>query len=157
MSGTRLDPVRRLHVLAAALPGCALAERVLDAPLDAVWDIAGDLEAGVPRYEKSIDQVRVSAVDTETLLVDTRDSLGRRRAFEAVLRQGWCWMQSGRLLVGLAASAEGSRTRLAHLEGTTSRLSAPLVPLIRRKLEHELAQIERIVQAEAGTAGRPDA
>src|SRR4051794_26373395 len=44
-----LDPVRRLRVLAAAIPGAAVAESVLDAPFDDVWSAATDFENAVPK------------------------------------------------------------------------------------------------------------
>ena len=47
----RLDRVRQLRVLGAALPGVAVVERVLDAPFDEVWSFLSDLERSVPMFD----------------------------------------------------------------------------------------------------------
>ena len=49
-----LDPVQRMRVLVAGLPHVALAERVIEAPFEAVWAIAGDLVNGVPRFDRPL-------------------------------------------------------------------------------------------------------
>jgi hypothetical protein len=68
MSGHHLDPVARLRIMAAAYPGCARVERVLDAPFDAVWAVAGDLEQGVPRFDRMRTRQRRSTPWLETLV-----------------------------------------------------------------------------------------
>jgi hypothetical protein len=129
-----LDPVVRLRVLAAALPGSAVVERVLDAPFDAVWAIAGDLEGGVRRFEASVAHAKVTARHGDRMQLLSYGRLGPPIRFEVVLREGWCWMQSRLFIVGMAARPEGKQTRFAHLEGT--RLSAGRLagPLLRRKM-----------------------
>lgn len=146
MTDEELDPIRRLRILAAIHPGCALAEALLDAPFDAVWAIAGDLEQGVPRYEPTVKDVRIVQRRRERIVLTTGDVRGRRQTFEAILRPGWCWMQSGSLLIGMAARAEHNRTRTAHLEGTRAAVGRPPSPQLEHKLRVELARIEQLAQ-----------
>lgn len=145
MSDHHLDPVRRLRVLAGALPGCAYVERVLDVPFDAAWAVGGDLVAGVPRFESTVSRVEVERHDGDRLVLTTHGLVGPRRTFEAILRPGWCWMQSGPILVGMAATPTGDgRTLFAHLEGTRFGATRVLRPLLRRKMRGELDRIEQL-------------
>jgi hypothetical protein len=125
-----IDPVTRLRALAAALPHTVLHERVIDAPLERVWSIAGDLEHGVPLFEGGINAVEVEDREGELLRVTTHHPLGIRVQLDAVLRTGWCVMHSRFADIGMAASAEGdgSHTRFAHYEGSPwlGRLGHPL-------------------------------
>lgn len=146
-----LDPVRRLRVMAATYPGCGYVERVLDAPFDMVWAVAGDLAGGVPRFEATVSRVEVEEGRGGRLLVTTHAPLGPPRTFEAILEPGWCWMQSGPLLVGMAATPVGSgATRFAHLEGTRLGVTRPLRPLLRRKMRGELDRIEALARRRSG-------
>jgi hypothetical protein len=144
-----LDPVRRLHVLAAAMPGAALAEAVLEAPFDDVWAAATDFENAVPRIELFIGRARVVSREGERVSVQiTPPMLGRPQPLEVVLRPGWCWMVSPLLVAGMAAVPEGERTRFAHLEALTipgARLAAPLLSA-KMALAGELKRIERIAR-----------
>jgi hypothetical protein len=151
-----LDPIRRLHVLAAALPGVALVEERLDAPFDAVWSIAGDLEGGVPRFEDQIASVEVTGRQDERLRIIIHLRRGPDTSWNVLLRPGWCWMQStrGGLLVGMAAVPEpDGRTRFAHAEGTRARPGGLFAPVLRRKIRKEIRIIERLARAEAGARG----
>lgn len=153
MSDARLDPVRHLRVLAGAMPGCAYVERTLDAPFDAVWGVAGDLIAGVPAFEQTVRRVAVERGEGDRLIVTTHGPIGPPRVFEAILRPGWCWMQSGPVLVGMAATPAGpERTRFAHLEGTRFAATGILRPLLRRKMRAELDRIE-LLASSGGTGG----
>lgn len=120
------DPVRRLRVIAAATPGAALHERVLDEPFDTVWAVAADLEGELPRWLfADIRAVRVSPTGSEARVVGHS---GLRARFDVVLRPGWCLMQSRFLLGGMAAAPEGGATRFAFLGAFRGPLR-PLAPL----------------------------
>ena len=54
-----IDPIDRLTILAAALPGALVRQRQITAPFDAVWRVVADLEQATPRYEPSVAHVRV--------------------------------------------------------------------------------------------------
>jgi hypothetical protein len=139
-----LDPVRELRILSGVHQGSVRIERLIDAQLDAVWAVAGDLEHGVPRYERETSAVRVEA-DGGQLSVIAYDGAGRSLTFQAILRRGLCWMQSGDVLIGLAARPEGRRTRLAHLERTDPDAGALRRWTLRRKIRSELARIDALV------------
>lgn len=141
-----LDPVRRLRVLAGAVPGAAYAEAVLDAPFDAVWDVVTDFEGGVPRFETFVRRQVVLAREGERVRLRTTTPLGSA-AVDVVLRPGWCWMQSSLLVIGMAAVADGTATRFAHLEALRRPALARLArPLIGLKLPGELRSIERLAR-----------
>ncbi|MFE9426589.1 hypothetical protein ACFYNO_26915 [Kitasatospora sp. NPDC006697] len=131
-----LDPVRRLRILAAALPGGTyrLRELVLPAPLDRVWAVAADLEAELPHLLPSVRSFRfTSGTDAdERRTAHAVGVLGQRADFEVVLRPGWCLMQSRFVLGAMAAVPEGDGTRFATLGGLRSPAARLLRPLTGR-------------------------
>ena len=143
-----LDPVRRLRVMAAALPGTALVERVLDAPYDdvvAMWD---DLEHAVPDLDPMVRSLRILSRDGDRLRIEARQVLMPVPVqFDVELLPGWCWMQSRTYLVGMAAVPVGDgRTHYAHLEGAPWRIGRLVRPLIRRLVRLDVAGVERVAQ-----------
>jgi hypothetical protein len=130
-----LDAVRRLHVLAGAVPGAVAAESVLPASFDQVWAVAADLEAELPRYLPDVRSLRITRADGEQLEADARGYAGLRARFDIVLRPGWCVMRSRFLLGAMAAVAEGDRTRFAFLAGAQlpgQRLVGPALGVVGR-------------------------
>ena len=150
-----LDRVRRLHVLAAAIPGAVVRDRRMNAPFDAVWSIAGDLEGGVPRFEPLVSSARILWRDGDRLTLATRGRGGGFR-FDVELRPGWCLMQEQRrrYLVGMAAEPDPedpARTRFAHLEGVPRTAGRLLTPLVGLAVLNDLRGIERLaIQAGEG-------
>jgi hypothetical protein len=147
-----LDPVRRLRVLAAGVPGAAVVERVLDAPFDAVWTTATDFEHDVPKIELFIGSAQVLSRVGERLEARiTPRLLGRPQPLHVVLRPGWCWMVSPMAVAGMAAVPIGERTRFGHLEALTvpgGRFMAPLL-VAKMRLARELERIERLARERA--------
>lgn len=138
----QLDTVARLRVLAAGLPHVAWAERVIPATFADVWSLVGDLEHGAPSYETGLRRVEISARDGDRLELEARGALGVRQALTAELRPGWCLMQSGGFVIGIAASAESeTSTRVAHFEGIPG-WGRWLRPLIGWKVRRELQTME---------------
>lgn len=144
---TELDPVRRMRVLAAAMPHAAFLERVLDAPFGAVWRVASDLERGTPQWEKNVAALVVLEREGERLEVEIRSPFGIRLRADAVLRPGWCVMQGRLFAVGMAAAPEGERTRFAHFEALRLPGSRVLRPLLRHRIHHEFESLERLARA----------
>jgi hypothetical protein len=153
--GVELDPIRRLRVLAAATPGAAVAEGVLDAPFEAVWAAATDFEQ-VHGIEIFVAQAHIRArqPDAETggerLELEYRPRpFGPRDVLDIDLRPGWCWMQSRLAIAAMAAVPEGNdRTRFAHLEALRlpgARLARPLLSA-KMALARELRRFERQAQ-----------
>jgi hypothetical protein len=156
-----LDPIRRLHALAAAIPGAAVAEDVLDAPFDAVWAVATDFEH-VGGIEILIKEARIRSrtpdPDTggERVEVEYKPRpVGPRDVIEVDLRPGWCWMQSPLAVAAMAAVPEGERTRFAHLEAVRfpgRRLFGPLLAA-KMALVRELRRFERKAQERVRARG----
>ena len=145
-----LDPIRRLEVLAAAIPGAAIAEAVLDAPFDDVWAAATDFEQGVPRIEVLIGRAEVVSREGERMEVRiTPPLIGPSQRLDVVLRPGWCWMVSKLAVAGMAAVPAGpDRTHFAHLEALTvpgGRFAGPLMSA-KMALARELRRIERLAR-----------
>jgi hypothetical protein len=150
-----LDPIRRLHVLAAAIPGAAVAEGVLDAPFDAVWAVATDFEqAGM--IEIFIKQPKIQSREPNPETGGERVAIGYKpRPFgptdvihAEVRPEGWCWMQSPIAVAAMAAVPEGERTRFAHLEAVRfpgRRVFKPIL-LAKMALARELRRFERQAQ-----------
>lgn len=138
-----LDSIDRLRVIAAGLDDVVLVERVLDAPYDAVWRLASDLERGVPQFEPGVEAVEIRERDGESLRVLVRTRSGSQLAMEVILRDGYCLMQSDPVAIGMAARAEGGRTRFAHFESLRG------APVDRSKLLDELRTLEELARAQA--------
>jgi hypothetical protein len=152
-----LDPIRRLRVLAATIPGAAVAEDVLDAPYEAVWDTVRDLEhLGGIEVLIADPHIRSRRPDPDTggeriEIGYKARPFGPREVTDVDLRDGWCLMQSPRAIAVMAAVPEGGRTRFAHLEAVRfpgRRLFGPLLAL-KMALARELRRFERSAQERA--------
>ena len=143
---SELDPVRRMRILVAAMPQAAFRERVLDAPFDAVWRVAGDLEHGTPQWKKDVAALAILQQENDRLEVEIRSHLGIRLRAGAVLRPGWCVMQARLVAVGMAATPEGERTRFAHFEALRLPGTGLLRPLLRHRIHHEFETLELLAQ-----------
>jgi hypothetical protein len=145
-----IDPIDRLAILAAALPGAALRQRQITAPFDAVWRVVADLEQATPRYEPSVAHVRVIERHGEFLRLVVEDTAGREEMMDAKLRPGWCLMQSATVVVAFAARPVGGQTLLAHLEHRRGRVPVPSQSgphhrhAAEAKIDQELQTIERL-------------
>jgi hypothetical protein len=104
MAPADIDPVDRLTILAAALPGAAVRQRRIAAPFDAVWRVIADLEHAIPRYEPGVAHVRVIERHGQLLRLLVQDTGGREEMMDARLRPGWCLMQSATVVVAFAVT-----------------------------------------------------
>ncbi len=131
---TGLDPVRRLHVLAAGIRGARVTEAYVDAPFTRVWALLGDLEGGFGQVVPDMERLRVVERRGERVEALTRSKYGPRARLRGVQRPGWCWLQSRFLLIGVAAAPEGAGTRVAFTGGVRVPSRAALVPVgVRRE------------------------
>ena len=141
-----LNPVQRLRILAAGLPHVALVEAVIDAPIEKVWGLTGDLVNGAPQFERGVRSAQILSRDGDQLELTVRTSLGVRFDYRVELRFGWCLMESRFSQVGMAAIEEepGRSTRFAHFEG--SRFLGRLgLPYFRWNCAGDMRRIARIV------------
>ncbi|MDP9868840.1 MULTISPECIES: hypothetical protein [Streptosporangium] len=124
-----LDAVRRLRVLAAAIPGAHVAERFIPAPFAEVWAVAGNLEREFGTFEPDMRALTLEPGGLGGRLVArARSRYGMRARFDVDLSPGWCWMQSRFLLIGLAATAVPGGTLVAQTGGVRVPGRAALVP-----------------------------
>ncbi|MEU6418071.1 hypothetical protein ACWDSD_28725 [Streptomyces spiralis] len=131
---TDLDPVRRLHALAAGVRGAQVTEAYLDAPFERVWSLLGDLEGGFGQVVTDMRRLRVVRRQGERVEALARSRYGMRARLRGVQRPGWCWLQSRFLLIGVAATPEGLGTRVAFTGGVRLPSRAALVPVgVRRE------------------------
>ncbi|MEY9890994.1 hypothetical protein ABIA31_004659 [Catenulispora sp. MAP5-51] len=139
-----LDPVRRMRVLASALPSGAYGELRVGAPLDRVWHYLADLDRSIPdligfirRFELAADG---SAVATGLL--------GNRGRFAVDLREGWCVMQDRFVVGGFAAVADGDATVLAGCGAVRTAGIRRAVPLLlgERAVLRTLGRVRRRVE-----------
>jgi hypothetical protein len=126
-----LDPLRRLRVMAAAIPGTDMTELTIDAPPEAVWQVVSNLPVEMPRLVRDFRSVTITPGSGERLVMHARGYLGQRARFDVVIRPGWCWMQSRFLLCGMAAVPDPSGTRFGFLGG----IRAPGVTLLHPLLQ----------------------
>lgn len=126
---TELNSVQRLRILAAGLPHVALVEAVIEAPIEKVRGLTGDLVNGTPQLELGVHSARIVSEDGDHLELAVRTVLGVSFDYRVELRFGWCLMQSRYSQIGMAAVEEepGRTTRFAHFEGSKllGRLGLP--------------------------------
>jgi hypothetical protein len=145
-----IDPIDRLTILAAALPGAAVGQRRIAAPFDAVWGVIADLERATPRFEPGVARVRVIEQSGQLLRLLVQDTDGREETMDARLRPGWCLMQSATTVIAFAARRLGSETLLAHLEhqrvpaAMRHRSGSHYGPAVISKIDRELLAIEML-------------
>jgi hypothetical protein len=149
-----MDPIDRLAVLEAGLPGAAVRQRRVAAPFDAVWRVIADLENAIPRYEPAVARVRVVEEQGEFLRLLVTDAAGREDPVDARLRPGWCLMQSATVVVAFAARPLDGETLLAHLEHRRVRDVPPGQggprdrDAVLAKIDEELRTIEELATGE---------
>lgn len=141
-----LDPVRRIHALAAAMPGAVVEERVIPVPFETLWAAVSDLERAVPYSEWHVRSLRITHADGDRLVADVRGQLGMRDTFAIVLRPGWCWMQGRILAAGMAATPVPGGTRCAWVAGVRLPGAVILRPLVRRGVARSLRRLAQRVQ-----------
>jgi hypothetical protein len=121
-----LDRIARLRALAAALPGGAFAETVVEAPFGPTWGLVSDFERSVPAADVDVARLRIVRRSGdpgrhERLRIASRQSarvLWLPAVLDAEVSPGWCLMVSRPqvYVVGMAAEPDGDRTRLAFME-----------------------------------------
>jgi hypothetical protein len=143
-----IDPVARLHVLAAALPGAGVVERVIGIEPDRLWSVASDLERTVPAIQPHVRSLRVTDHDDDRLTANVQGRLGLRARMSVVLRPRWCWMQSRFLVVGMAAVPHPDGTRFGRLQAL--RFPAPArklaAPALAPALGAELRRLDELAR-----------
>ncbi len=110
-----VDAVQRLRVMAAATDAPMYVEEVIDAPFDEVWPVASDLEGELPKLVRAMRSFTILDRQADAMTARAVSAVGHRAEFDVVLRPGWCLMQSRYVIGGMAAVAEGDRTRFAVL------------------------------------------
>ncbi|MER5762075.1 SRPBCC family protein [Streptomyces sp. NPDC002082] len=142
-----LDPVARLRIMAAGVPGARVVEATLPAPVEAVWAVMSDLEGEFGRFQPDMRSVRVLRVAGDRVEALARSKYGLRAHFHGVLRPGWCWLQSRFLIIGMAAAPTpyGS-TRVALTGGVRVPGRAAIVPVgAERELREAMTRLaERV-------------
>jgi hypothetical protein len=143
-----LDPLARLGLVQATMPGSALAEAVIDAPFEDVWGYVSDLERSVPEFDRLVRRIRIRSRrpdvgdGAERLDVQAWEvGLPVPLRFDVRLEPGLCLMRGwGRLyFVGMAARPEGDRTRFRHVEGVPLPGARLLRPVFRRTTSDDMA------------------
>ncbi len=148
-----LDPIRRLDVLAAALPGVVVQHTVLDAPFAEVWPFLTDFERSVPSFDSSVRRVVVrSRTDAHVRLTAWSFPGLPGLRFEVDVEPGFCWMRSRWrvYVVGMAAVPDGARTRVAHLEGSALPGARLLRWFVAREVASDVAGMHRILDRQTG-------
>lgn len=141
-----LDNVRRLHVLASGIRGANVVEQVITAPYSVVWPALADLEGAFGQVLPDMRDVRVIGRDGDRVTASARSRFGMRALLRGEQSDGWCWLQSRFLLIGVAARAEGVNTRVAIAAGLRVPGRAAVVPVgVRREAARSLARLQRLV------------
>jgi hypothetical protein len=101
--------------MAAGLNAVMYADAHLDRPFADVWAVASDLEGELPHLVPTLRAFHLSPASGPRRHAWAYGPLGHRARFEVMLQPGWCLMQSGCVIGGMAAVPEGSGTRFAVL------------------------------------------
>lgn len=130
-----LGPVRRLQVLAAAIPGATYDETIIYAPFDQLWAFLSDMDTAMPLLFPNFRTWRTVSHQGEQLQAAAAGYLGLRSIFDVMLKSGLCIMQDRRFIGGLAAQPDTAGTRFALLAAPrrpARHLGVPLRPVVRR-------------------------
>jgi hypothetical protein len=145
-----LDGVRRLHVLAAVLPGVHLEEREVGLPFERVWEFMTDIERNVPRFDRDVSSVHVTRREGNRLRVVTRTRRGLVVPFRVEMESGFMLMQAPArsYIVAMAAHAlDANRTRYAHLEGVPRRVGRIGSARTARHVNADIEGIARLLDS----------
>jgi hypothetical protein len=144
---THLDPVRRLHVMAAAVRGASVVERVLDATPAAAWELLSDFEGSFVTLQADLTRAHVHTRDGDRIELVAVGRLGQRARLSGVTRPGWCWLQSRFLIIGMAVSPEpDGRARVALTGGVRAPSRAAIIPIgARREAVRTLDRLEAML------------
>jgi hypothetical protein len=139
-----LDPVRRMRILASALPGGGFAQTRVDAPFERVWGYLADLDRSVPELIGFIRRFELRADGTAV----ATGPVGNRGRFDVELRDGWCVLQDRFVVGGFAAVADGEGTLLAACGAVRTRGLRRAVPLLfgDRPVRRTLVKVRRAVE-----------
>lgn len=147
-----LDGVRRLHVMAVAIRGASITERVIAAPFERVWPLLADLEDGFGKVLPDMRHLRVvwregdGVHEGGRVEAFARSRYGMRARMRGEVSAGWCWLQSRFLLIGVAARPEGASTRVAITGGPRLPGRAAIVPVgVKREASHALDRLQQLV------------
>ncbi|GAA1974919.1 hypothetical protein [Catenulispora subtropica] len=139
-----LDPVRRMRVLASALPGGGFAQARIEAPFERVWGYLADLDRSIPELVGFLRRFELRGDGTAV----ATGLVGNRGRFDVELRDGWCVMQDRFVVGGFAAVADGDATLLAACGAVRTRGLRRVVPLVfgDRIVLRTLGRIRRAVE-----------
>ncbi|MEV5603154.1 hypothetical protein AB0L33_17105 [Streptomyces sp. NPDC052299] len=141
-----LDPVRRLRVLAAGVPGARVTTREIAAPCAAVEPLLADIGGELALLVPDMRRLRLTRADGDRVEAVARSRFGMRARFHGVRRPGWLWLQSRFVLIGIAATPSAARpghTLVAFTGGVRVPGRAALVPVgVRRAGRKVLARLD---------------
>jgi hypothetical protein len=166
-----LQPLARLQVMTAGMPGRAVVERVLPFPFSDVWAFMDDLERAIPALDATVARLRIVERRGSRLVARARMAkVPIRSTLDITLEPGWCWMVARWqwYVVGFAAEPVGDATRLVHVESLHVRgprwlraLARPIlratVAVHRRHVAHDLDGMERALTRDASWRAARDA
>ncbi len=115
-----LDPIQRVEVLAAALPGTVVHRSEFDQDLATFWSWISDLERSVPAFDSDVSSLQILSIEGANLRIRARGPWWMAFApirFDVRLEEGFCWMTSRLYVVGMGAVDHDGRTIFAHCEG----------------------------------------
>jgi hypothetical protein len=142
----QLDGVRRLHVMAAAVRGATVAERLVEAPFAQVWQLLQDLEGSFGEILPDMRHVQILRREGSQVEALARSRYGMRALLRGELSEGYCWLQSRFVLIGVAARAEGAGTRVAITGGVRVPGRAAIVPVgVRRETARALDRLQDLI------------
>ncbi|MFE5484074.1 hypothetical protein [Streptomyces sp. NPDC056527] len=142
-----LDPIRRLHVMAAGVRGARVAEHILPAPFQEVWEAMSALD-----FLPDLQRIRILSTKGDRLEALAHSKYGFRAHLRGYRRPGWCWLQSRFLIAGMAAAPtpDGAATRIALTGGVRIPTRAAVLPF------GTLRELDEATRRLGARLGHPD-
>lgn len=146
-----LDPVQRLRVVASAIEGAVVEERVVAASATAVWDVLGDFEGGFTAVQPDMKSVRVRRRGPRDVELLATSRYGMRALLQGPVDEGYCWLASRFLIIGMAAApVTNGSSRVALTGGVRIPRRSRLIPFgVRREARRSLDRLESTLRAES--------
>ncbi|MEY2448415.1 MAG: hypothetical protein QOH79_1891 [Acidimicrobiaceae bacterium] len=152
-----LGNVRRMRVLGRTVPNARMAESIVDAPFDRVWEWFSDLERSVPAFDGQVRRLHIRRRDGDRLRITSWQGRGGLlpMRFDVLLeRDGWCLMTAPArfYVVGMCAEPVGEeQTHVAVLEAMPRRVGRVAMPFVRRHVAGDAQRIGDVL----GVSSRP--
>jgi hypothetical protein len=145
----RFDAVDHLNLIARTVPASRIVERVIDAPVNAVWEFVADLETSIPTFDSTVRAVRILERGDDVLRMRAQPRFGPWMTFSCHLGDHRIVMVANHrlYLVGIAVRSLGpTHTLYAQVEGIPRHAGRFVNRFTSRHVAHDADTIKQLIE-----------